>query len=149
MQSIRVKSGIEIEVNDAGETIVAHVEDTMFVNRFYGLLDTFDKISRDFEGESVKEMTEREQLQFVIDKNKQVMEEMDGLFGENCCRKVFGEIIPSSYLVADFFDQLIPIFEKYANERQKVISNRYNRRRKGASGSKYRTKEEILEDNMR
>ena len=33
--------------------------------------------------------------------------------------------------VADFFDQLIPIFEKYASEREKKISNRYTRRRKG------------------
>ena len=59
------------------------------------------------------------------------MTDIDNLFGVGSCEKVFGDIIPSAYALADFFDQLIPIFEEFASEKQKSIAAKYNRTRKG------------------
>ena len=66
------------------------------------------------------------------------MSDIDNMFGENACKKVFGDIIPNPYLIADFLDQLTPIAEQYMDARQKKISERYSRNRKG--GGKYHTK---------
>ena len=81
--------------------------------------------------EKMKEKDAREQLEVINEKTKEIMAEIDGLFGPYSCKKVFGDIIPSGYALADFFDQLIPIFEDFADERQKSIAAKYNRSRKG------------------
>lgn len=144
---LRVKTGLVIEVNDNGDTITIHVEDSRFIENFYVLLDKFTEVSKKIE--SSEEKDEREQVQMVIQETQDIMKEIDGLFGEECCRKVFGNIVPSPFVMMDFFDQLIPIFSKYSDDRQKQIASKYNKGRKGARSSKYRTKEEIIRDAMR
>ena len=65
------------------------------------------------------------------------MSEIDKLFGVDACKKVFCGAIPSAYAIADFFEQLIPIFDEYADIRQKKISEKYNRNRKGNYAKSY------------
>lgn len=149
MENIRVNRGIVVNVNDAGDTITVNVEDQMFIDRFFGLINRLDEMSKDMDSDAVKALEKREQVRKLIEKTKELMEDIDGLFGEGCCRKVFGDIVPSPYLIADFFDQLTPIAEAYMNERQKDIAKKYNNARKGARTSKFRTKEEIIQDAMR
>lgn len=120
MQSLRIKKGIEVEVNDAGEIIVIPVEDAQFSERFYGLLNRFQTA----ESEITADKT-------LIEVTKEIMEEIDDLLGQDSCRKVFGNIIPSPYLLLDFFDQLLPVFEEYISERRERIAEKYNRGRKG------------------
>lgn len=149
MPSIRVNGGIVIDVNDAGDTIIMPVDDETFIEKFYGLIDKLDEISDEMKSEKVKAEDERSQLRIFIDRTKGIMTEIDGMFGQDCCKKVFGDIVPSPYLIADFFEQLKPIAEQHIDERQKKIAKKYNGKRKGARTSKYRTKEEIIQDAMR
>lgn len=130
MEKIRVNRGIVVEVNDEGETIRINAEDQMFVNRFYDLIERLEKTQKDMEEHKDKE--EREQISLMIDKTRDIMGEIDGMFGAGACAKVFGDIVPSVYLIADFFDQLIPIVTAYADDRQKQIESKYNRYRKGS-----------------
>ena len=146
MNQIRVNSGITVEVNDNGDTILVNAEDQYFIEKFLGLNEKLENIANT-DAKELENKSEREQLEFVILKTKEIMAEIDGLFGEDACRKVFGNIIPSPYLIADFFDQLTPIAEQYMDERQKKISKKYNRNRKGSN--KYRSKEELIRDAMR
>lgn len=148
-EEIKVSRGIPITVNDAGETITMHPENQNFIERFYGLVDKLENISAELRSEEVSNAGDHEQLIIVIDRTKSIMAEIDAMFGHDSCRKIFGEgVIPSPYLIADFFEQLQPIAEKYANVRQQEIKKKYNNSYKGARTSKYRTKEELIQEAM-
>ena len=129
--SISVGQGIVVRVNDQGETITVNVEDQLFIDKFYGLIERLEKTGERLKAPEMIEKSEREQLQIVIEETKGIMEDIDGLFGPHACRKIFGNIIPNFYLITDFFDQMQPIAEKYAGERQKIIEQKYNSSRKG------------------
>ncbi len=131
-KSLRVETGVTIEVNDAGECIVARLDDNSFTDKFYDILDTMEKTSELLEEAELNKKDEREQLGIVTERIKKVMQDIDSLFGDGACRKVFGDIVPSGYAIADFFDQLLPIFEEYANEKQKKIMSKYSNKRKGS-----------------
>ena len=131
MNSIRVNRGIEIEVNDAGETISIPMDDMMFVENFNNLIDTFDKTKKEIE-EKTGLLSPKEELKFVIGKTREIMEEINKLFKDGkCCLKVFGDIVPSPWLLADFFEKLCPFVEKHAESRQKAILSKYNNKRRG------------------
>lgn len=132
---LRVKTGLKIEVNDEGDFIVLYVEDAGFIERFYGIVSAFEKVSQDMEDAENRQLSEKEQLSLVIEKTKLIMEKIDGLFGEDTCKKVFGDIIPSAYAIADFFEQLLPVFNQYADERQRKLKEKYSGARKGSRGS--------------
>ena len=131
-RSLRVETGVTIEVNDAGEYIVARLDDNSFTDKFYDILDTMEKTSALLDEAEANGKDEREQLDIVTDRIKKVMQDIDNLFGADACKKVFGDIVPSGYAIADFFDQLLPIFEDYANEKQQKILSKYSNKRKGA-----------------
>lgn len=149
MNSLRVTRGIEIEVNDEGEKITLNVENQNFIDDFYGLMERLDETAKEMASSGVTSLPKREQVRALIERTKPIMSDIDRLFGEGCCRKVFGDIIPSPYLIADFLEQLTPIAEQYMDERQKAIAKKYNRDRKGAKGNKYRTRQEIVQDAVR
>lgn len=130
-KKLRVSTGVKIEVNDEGDVIVARLNDNQFIERFYDIVETMEKVSEYMESEEVKAKDSREQLAVATEKTKDIMSDIDNLFGVGSCEKVFGDIIPSAYALADFFDQLIPIFEEFASEKQKSIADKYNRTRKG------------------
>lgn len=132
MNKIRVASGIVVNVNDNGDTITINVEDQEFIEKFMKLNERLDQLTKEMDASEVKEMSEHEQLELLIEGTKKIMADIDGLFGENACRKVFGDIVPNPYLIADFFDQLTPIAKQYVDARQKKISEKYGRDRKGS-----------------
>lgn len=136
MQSIRVSRGIEIEVNDNGETIVVNVEDQNFTERFYRLMKSLDEISTEMDSDMVKGADMQAQAKILIERTKDLMEKIDELFGKECCRKVFGDIIPSPVLLAEFFEQITPITKAYTEARQKEIEKKYSKNRKGARTGK-------------
>lgn len=147
MNEIRVNSGIVVNVNDNGDTIVVQTEDQLFMDKFFALTEKLDKIANEANASELEQKSEREQLRFLMDRTKTIMEDIDGLFGKDTCKKVFGDIIPSPYLIADFFDQLTPIAKQYMDVRQEKISRKYNRKRKGGK-NRYRNKEQIIQDMM-
>lgn len=145
MAEIRIKSGIDVKVNDQGDTIKIRTDDAVFIQGFYDLVDTIQNIKNNLQGE-MEGKSEREKISVTIKHNREVMNGIDALFGDETCRKVFGDIVPSTYLLADFFHQLIPIVEQYANERKKEIEKKYNNNRRGAAGKKhYRNKKELIQ----
>lgn len=134
-KKLRVTTGIKIEVNDAGDCIVANVQDNEFVDKFYKLIELMENTSKELR--SVKVDTDdfeesRKGFELIKEKTNVVLKGIDDLFGPDTCKKVFSGIeCPNGYAIEEFFEQLVPIFQEFADERQKKIANRYTRRRKG------------------
>ena len=64
---------------------------------------------------------------------KEACAELDSLFGSGCCKKVFPDVeSPGMELIADFLDQIIPILQGFAAERNQKITSKYSPNRKGA-----------------
>ena len=98
-----IKGGTEVQVNDNGDTIVCNFGSQEFYADFTELIDNLEKVKK-----------------YVST-------------GERTCKKVFGEITPSPILITDFFDQIIPIAQRYANGRNKELWEKYSRERDGGS----------------
>lgn len=147
MEKIHLSRGTVIEVNDNGETIVMQTDDQQFVERFYGLTERIGAIQKKLNEDAIKSMNEHEQLKILISETKGLMQEMDSLFGDGSCRKIFGDIVPHPYLIADFFEQLKPIVKRHVDARQKKLAEKYDNKRKG-SRNRYRSKEELIQAAM-
>lgn len=147
MNSIRVNSGIVIEVNDKGDTITLNAEDQNFIDRFMELNEKLEVSVKRMRNPELQGKNDREQLHVLMDNTKEIMDGIDELFGENACKKIFGDIIPNPYLIADLFEQLTPIAKQYMGERKKKIAEKYSGNRKGSrSRHKNRSKEDIIRD---
>lgn len=145
MDSLRVDSGIKtIEVNDAGECISIPISDAAFYERFGDLVKNFDGKQAEIE-QRAKDLSEKhkdkpdndadaiiDSIQLYSELCRYTCEEIDKLFGEGCCRKVFvGVQNPSVELIGDFFDKITPLLNQYAQERNQKINLMYSRNRKG------------------
>ncbi len=122
--SIRVRSALRISVNDEGGEILIPVEDAQFIEDFFTALDGFTKI-RDNIRSRTAGLEGAELVKPVIEELRNVTAELDRLFGEGCCRKVFGDTVPSPYAIADFFEQMMPIIESYTAARQQRMAEKY------------------------
>lgn len=131
MEQIRVNRGIEIGVNDKGESIFVDAENTLWVQKFKNLINNLNEVSKELESVDTDSMSEDEQLELVIKTMRGLMANIDELFGEGACLKVFGDIVPTPTAVLDFFEQLTPIVEKYSNNRIEKLNAKYNKSRKG------------------
>jgi len=129
MKEIRVSRGIEINVNDAEETICIPVEDQNLTVKFFGLVEMLENIEKEA-GKADRESIDG--VKHMIELTKELMAEIDNMFGQESCRKIFGDIVPGPYALADFFEQVTPIIEDHMDKRQKEIAQKYNRRKKGA-----------------
>lgn len=147
MDSLRINSNIKtIEVNDAGECISIPIGDTTFFERFGNIIKYFEQKKEEMDRQE-KELSEKyegkpeDDIERVMDAVRyysalcrEVCDELDKLFGEGCCRKVFvGIEAPGVELIVDFFEQITPLLQKYFNERNQQINAKYNQARKGAS----------------
>lgn len=126
-----IKAGTEVQVNDQGDTIICNFGSQEFYAGFTDLVKHLEEIQHYVAGSEFKAKPEREQLQIMIDKTHGIMHDIDEVFGAKTCEKVFGNITPNPFMIADFFDQISPIAEKYANGRTKELYEKYNRGRKG------------------
>lgn len=130
MEQLRVTKGIEIGVNDDGDTIFLDVENTLFINRYYHLLERVDKIIGSID--TKKEIKDAEFGDYVTDIMKQFVAELDECFGVDSCKKIFGEgVVPSPSALIDLFDQLTPIVDKYIKKREAKVVQKYQPRTGG------------------
>lgn len=135
MAGIRVNTGVKrIEVNDAGEYIELNFGDQSLGTRFYSMWERV-KAKTEETGKQLEETKKdpenlKSMLSINEDLHRYIMAEIDGCFGAETCRKVFGNIIPAIDMVDDFFTQLLPYFEQGANERKAKMS-KYNADRVG------------------
>ena len=137
---LRVDTGaVKIEVNDEGEYIILPFGDQSFPTRFFALIDSFEEREADYERRAKEiddgDLSDLEKARAAVALNLEIHEklrtEIDAIFGLETCRKVFGEIVPSVELYADFFNALTPYFEKYGRDRQKKFAQKYSAERKG------------------
>lgn len=166
--SIKVDNGVrKIGVNDSGDYIEISVNDRGLYSRFADLMDWFDKqqsvveqkgkelLKKHGDGPVIKENEDGEvemNTSAIVDITKvetdcykECCEKIDDVFGENTCKKVFGDIIPDFVLIGEFFEQITPVLQKLAEERGEKIGNRYSRR-KINKGKRQRSKEELIAD---
>ena len=148
MDSLRIDNGTKkIEVNGAGEYIEFSIANNDFFRAFSELLQWFDGQEQ---RQDIKDMEKRQEevvpedgdkinyeaLNGVLDIrekiSKEACEKIDNIFGTEASRKIFGSIVPDMYMIADFFEQITPLIEKYAKERNQTINKKYSKNRKGA-----------------
>ena len=147
-RELQVDNGLrKIKVNDEGEYIEVSVNDSTFFDRFADLLvwvgDKEKELKQYGDTHKADTLEDMEVVREVMRKRTQTYQEccqrLDVLFGEGCCRKVFGDIIPDDLLIMDFLEQLTPVIEELGKERNKNLSLKYNRSRKGAASTKRKT----------
>ncbi len=146
MDKLRVDSDIKnIEVNDNGDYISIPISDAAFYERFGALIKNFEQKQVEIE-KKAKDLSEKHKdkpendTDMIVDSIRIYSElcqytcaELDNLFGEGCCKKVFvGVQNPGIELIGDFFEQITPLLNQYAQERNQRINLIYNRNRKGA-----------------
>ena len=130
MEQIRIRRGIEIGVNDNGDSIFIDMESMNFIQRYQALVERVQLISDSID--TSKDLSENDGINLVVDKMKEILEGLDDLFGENASAKVFGVgIVPTPMAVIDFFDQISPIVKKYSDERERKIMEKYVARKGG------------------
>lgn len=120
--SIRIKSNTkEIEVNDNGDCISLRLGDAEFINRFAEVMryaqETAGKMSQ-----NVPTGSSNEVLAFVETSKKEcqkIASDIDECFGDEVCKKVFGDCVPDFDLLANFFSQISILIKKFGEERSK------------------------------
>lgn len=150
MDKLRVDNGIKnIEVNDNRDYISIPISDAAFYERFGALIKNFEQKQKEIEQKSAA-LSEKhkdkpdddvdsivDSIQLYAELCRDTRAELDTLFGDGCCKKVFfGIENPSVELIGDFFDQITPLLNQYAKERNQRINLVYNRNRKGARSGK-------------
>lgn len=148
MDSLRIDNGTKkIEVNDAGEYIEFSIVNNDFFRAFFDLLRWFDGQENRKEISEMEEQKDKvvsedgEKINYdaannvldIRDKiSKEACENIDNIFGAEASRKIFGNVIPDMYMIADFLEKISPLIEKYQKERSQTIDKKYNKNRKGA-----------------
>lgn len=141
--SINVDNGIRrVKVNESGEFIQFSINDSTFFDRFAEFLLWIEGKEKELEqfGEDNKDADVRNTsvINMLVKKRTETYREcckrLDILFGEGCCRKVFGsDIVPDDLLISDFIEQITPIIEELGKQRNEKLSLKYSRNRKGAN----------------
>ena len=129
MEEIKLSSGIKkIAIKDEdGDLITVITVDTANADtakKFAGVIDmNVDDINVDaaLELNSIR-------VKYL----KQITESIDGLFGEDAMKQIYGDIVPDELAIVEFVEQVIPVMNKLFNKRFEQVQNRYNVRRRGA-----------------
>lgn len=142
MAGIRINTGVKhIEVNDNGDFITLSLSDNTFLEKFFSLYENLQKMADE---STRKEADIRERYKDGSEQNGLLQEtfsmyseagaaltkEVDNLFGEGTCRKVFGDITPGFELFIEFFEQLMPYLQEFAKEKAQRMS-KYSAARTG------------------
>ena len=63
---------------------------------------------------------------------KQIVAEIDGLFGADTVKNVYGDFTPDETALVEFVEKIIPVMNKLFGKRYEMTRKRYNSGRKGA-----------------
>ena len=88
MESLRVRKTLDIEVNDNGDIITIPVEDVQFLDGFYDLVDKFSNKGQEIKAKGTG-TNQKEHIQLLVTVMQDITAEIDNIFGEDCCEKVF------------------------------------------------------------
>lgn len=127
------RSAKRIKVNDAGEYITLDFDDQGFLPRFFGLVETVQKTvaaaaEKEAELNATPEISDQNlyakamaKAQLNLEICKEIGAQIDAVFGDEVCRKVFGDIVPSVDHYVEFFAQLKTLIAKFAQERREKM----------------------------
>lgn len=150
MEEIKLSSGIKkIAIKDEdGDLITVITVDTANADtakKFAGIIDKLNNISENCEKEASewrknhKDDMDDINVDAVLEVNsirvkylKQVTEIINGLFGEDAMKQIYGDIVPDELAIVEFVEQVIPVMNKLFNKRFEQVQNRYNVKRRGA-----------------
>lgn len=152
MEEIKLSSGIKkIAIKDEdGDLITVITVDTANADtakKFAGVIDKLNNISQNCEKEAAEWRNNHKDDMNVDDMNvdaalelnsirvkylKQITESIDGLFGEDAMKQIYGDIVPDELAIVEFVEQVIPVMNNLFNKRFEQVQNRYNVRRRGA-----------------
>ena len=128
----RINTGtVKIEVNDQGEYIELLFGDQSFPKRVFDLMQNFEEKREEvIEEFGFDDITPGEAVEKNLEIHTFFRDEIDKVFGPETCRKVFGNIIPSVEMLAQFFECLEPYFEDF-RKKQVQKNTKYNAQRLG------------------
>lgn len=150
MEEIKLSSGIKkIAIKDEdGDLITVITVDTANADtakKFAGVIDKLNNISENCEKEAAewrnnhKDDIDDINLDAALELNsirvkylKQITESINGLFGEDAMKQIYGDIVPDELAIVEFVEQVIPVMNKLFNKRFEQVQNRYNVKRRGA-----------------
>ena len=140
MDRIRISNGEKrIEVNDQGEYITLNFNDQRLLPRFFHLNENFEALSTRAETEIQRIAGEypdggdarmKAEVEYNEKIHSEIMSEVTSVLGKDACRKIFGDILPSVEMYGELFEQLMPYFQKYAQERAEKMQ-KYSAARMG------------------
>lgn len=117
-----------IKVNENGEYITLNFDDQAFLPRFLNLLQEVENMAAEGEAkeaelQAMAESNDKElfakisaKANYDLQLCRELGAKIDAAFNDAVCRKVFGDIVPSVTLYAEFFAQLKTMIEGFANE---------------------------------
>lgn len=132
----RISSGAKrIEVNDAGEFICVNIGDQTFMTGMANIKKKLEQKagSMDQDAKTIDAMpdgTEDEKFEKLcmvmsIKESicREIMHDIDELFHDEVCRKVFGpSVVADEEMIIEFFEKLTPFLAKYAQEKTEKMS---------------------------
>lgn len=163
---VRSANLLEVSVNKYDDMLVLNCDDITIFTRFTNLYERFDEMAKDAAKEVEKLKKEyagkseddiniaeiRAYLDVHIRVSKNIMSELDSVFGSNFTKKVFREnyeldsdFVPDEIALAELIEALIPIMEKAYGERIKRTKSKYSAAKRGKHT---RTKEELIQGYM-
>lgn len=136
----------KIEVNDNGDTIQYSLANSAFYDELISFAQWIQSDELRAQAEEVTRQQENMKKSdgkfdlnvasaasaVELNMSKAACEKIDKMFGENACKKVFGDIIPQMDIIVTFLNAVIPIVKKNAEERSKKINTQFSKSRKGA-----------------
>lgn len=151
MEEIKLSSGIKkIAIKDEdGDLITVITVDTANADtakKFAGVIDKLNNISQNCEKEAAEWRKNHSEINAddidvdaALELNsirvkylEQITESIDGLFGEDAMKQIYGDIVPDELAIVEFVEQVIPVMNKLFNKRFEQVQNRYNVKRRGA-----------------
>lgn len=119
--SIRVNSSDkQIEVNDDGDYITLRLGDAAFTNGLTQLIKEAQRCATELDAMPSGD-TPEETAKFTeasVEACNQIVEHIDGLFGADTCKKVFGDRTPDFAAFTEFFTQIAALVKKFEEERR-------------------------------
>lgn len=141
----RISSGAKrIEVNDAGEYICVNIGDPSFMTGMANIKKKLEQKASNMDQDAqaidaMPDSTEDEKFEklCVVMSIKEsicrdIMHDIDDLFHDEACRKVFGTgVVADEEMIIEFFEKLSPFLKQYAQEKAEKMS-KYSPNRTGS-----------------
>lgn len=163
MERLNLNSNIlKISLNKYDDTLELDSADMNIYKKFSCLIERFDSIA-DEAGKRIAVLNQKHKdsdyynldaiMEYVdvnIEYSKMLLNELDEVFGNGFCKKVYREsyelnpdFVPDEYAIVELIEALVPIIEKAYGERIKRTKSKYNA---GKRGKHSKTKEQLIEE---